>query len=207
MWHKLMFKIKRIGALILAAGLSSRMAGFKPLLLIEGKTLVEHAIGLFKSTGVTDIVTVVGHRSEDLVPVVEAASSRYVINENFKAGMFSSIQQGVRQLRTSCDAFFLLPVDIPVVRPATIHQLLHEFYKSPATLICYPQFQARRGHPPLIDCSLADRILAYDGQGGMRGFLRQYEDRALVVSVDDPFIRMDVDTQEDLSRLRRELIK
>ncbi|KPJ97870.1 MAG: hypothetical protein AMJ60_10060 [Desulfobacterales bacterium SG8_35] len=198
---------KRIGALILAAGFSSRMTGFKPLLEINGKTLAEHAIGLFQISGIAEIVTVLGYRSEDLIPLVNAASSRYVINDNYQAGMFSSIKQGVRQLRETCDAFFLLPVDIPFVRSATIRQLLDAFNKNPATLICYPVFQAKRGHPPLIACSLADRILAHGGQDGMRGFLRQYEDRALMVSVDDPFIRMDIDTNEDLSRIQNELQK
>jgi len=59
----------------------------------------------------------------------------------------------------------------------------------------------------LIDCNLANQIITYEGQGNILDFLRKFEDRALVVSVDDPFIRMDVDTEEDLSRLRKELIK
>jgi len=110
-------------------------------------------------------------------------------------------------LKEACDAFFLLPVDIPFVFSATILQLRDEFYKNSATLVCFPQFHARRGHPPLIDCCLGDEILAYDGKGGMREFLRKYEDRAVAVPVDDPFILMDIDTREDLSRLKKELRK
>ena len=183
------------------------MTGFKPLLDINGKSLLEHAISLFKTTGIDKIITVIGHRSEELIPVLESASVSYVINDAYQDGMFSSIQCGIRELRKSAGAFFLLPVDIPFVHSSTIEKLLERFKRDSTTLVCYPQFQARRGHPPLIDCSLAEQVLTYDGRDGMRGFLRQYEDRSIVVPVDDPFIRMDMDTQEDLSRLIKELKK
>ena len=52
-----------ISAIILAAGFSSRMERFKPLLRVGEKTLAEHAIALFKNAGIGDIVTVVGHLS------------------------------------------------------------------------------------------------------------------------------------------------
>jgi CTP:molybdopterin cytidylyltransferase MocA len=161
-------------------------------------------IGLFRNTGIDEIVTVIGHRSDDLIPFVEATSTCYVINDTYQNGMFSSIQQGVRKLKGACESFFLLPVDIPFVQPDTILQLLDEFNNDSAALVCYPQFNSRRGHPPLIDSRLADQILTYDGQDGMRGFLKQYKDHSIIVPVDDPFILMDIDTQEDLSSIIKE---
>jgi CTP:molybdopterin cytidylyltransferase MocA len=197
----------KISALILAAGLSSRIKEFKPLLKIDGKSIFEHAYGLFADSGIDDIVTVVGHRSCDLIPLVNVVSSRYVINDQYRDGMFSSIQKGVKELRGACDAFFLLPVDIPFVRPDTILQLLDEFNKDSTTLVCYPQFNARRGHPPLIDCRLAEQILTYDEKDGMRGFLKQYENCSRMVPVDDPFILLDIDTRKDLSIVKKEMLK
>ena len=191
-----------ISAIILAAGFSSRMKRFKPLLRIGEKTFAEHAIALFKRAGIGDIVTVVGHLSEKLIPVVKAASSRYVINDNYHDGMYSSIQTGVNALKHSCDAFFLLPVDIPFVLPTTIQRLANAFCKNSLSLVCYPQFQSRRGHPPLINSKLVDEILSYSGQGGLREFLRSYENQAISIPVEDPFIRLDADTPKDLSLLR-----
>lgn len=192
----------RTGALILAAGLSSRMGEFKPLLEIDGKSLVETAIELFRDAGVQEIVTVVGHRSESLIPVVESFASRWVVNEHYQEGMFSSIQKGVAELRGRCDVFFLLPVDIPCVRSSTVKQLLERYLENPSTLVCYPEFNARRGHPPLIAGSLIDQILTYVGDGGMRGLLRRHEGQAANVPVADPFVLLDIDTREDYSFLR-----
>ena len=198
---------QRIGALVLSAGFSSRMNEFKPLLELDGKTLLEHAIGLFKAAGIENITTVLGHRAEELPPILESASSTYVINENYQDGMFSSIQCGVRELRKTSDAFFLLPVDIPFVRPTTIRRLLEEFHNNTAAIVCYPQFRERRGHPPLINSSIADEILAYDGNGGMRELLGKYRDQAVMVTVDDPFTLMDIDTEKDFNLLQDELFK
>jgi len=183
------------------------MGEFKPLLKINGTLFIESALALFRKAGVKEIVTVIGYRSEELIPVLEVASSRYVVNGSYQNGMFSSIKKGAAELRERCDAFFLLPVDIPCVRIATVKQLLEKYYENPSTLVCYPQFESRRGHPPLIASSLIDHITAYTGEGGMRGLLRRFEDQAINVPVDDPFVRFDVDTKEDFFCLENEIGK
>lgn len=197
----------RTGALILAAGRSSRMGEFKPLLEIDGTSLLEHALALFRNTGVDEIITVIGYRSETLIPIIDRAACRYVVNENYQNGMLSSIQKGVAELKDKCDVFFLLPADIPCVRTATVRQLLERYYENSSALVCYPQFDARRGHPPLIAGSLIDHIISYAGEGGMRGLLRRYEDQAINVPVADPFLLLDVDTKQDFFRLENELKK
>ena len=195
-----------ISAIILAAGFSTRMKRFKPLLRIGEKTFAEHAITLFKKSGIGDVVTVVGHLSEKLIPVVKAASSRYVINDYYENGMFSSIQTGVKALHLPCDAFFLLPVDIPLVLPTTVRQLSDAFRKNSLSMVCYPQFQSKRGHPPLVNGQLIDPILSYGGQGGLRKFLRNHENKAVSIPVVDPFIRLDADTPKDLLLLREMML-
>jgi CTP:molybdopterin cytidylyltransferase MocA len=188
-------------AIILAAGFSSRMERFKPLIRIGGKSFIEHAIALFHTAGIEEIVTVVGHRAPEVIPVVQAAASRCVINATYTNGMYASIQAGVEALKHPGDAFFLLPVDIPLVRPATIQQLAVAFEQHRAPLVCYPLFQSRRGHPPLINSQLMDALLRHDGQGGLREFLRGYENQAISIPVEDPFILLDADTPQDLLRL------
>ena len=181
------------------------MKRFKPLLRIGEKTFTEHAIELFQKADIGDIVTVVGHLSEKLIPVVKAAASRYVINDHYHDGMYSSIQTGVKALNHPCDAFFLLPVDIPFVLPSTVRQLSDAFSKNSLAMVCYPQFQSRRGHPPLINSELIDEILSYSGQGGLRKLLRRHENQAVSIPVEDPFIRLDADTPKDLALLREKM--
>jgi CTP:molybdopterin cytidylyltransferase MocA len=193
-------------AIILAAGFSSRMAAFKPLIRIAGKTFVEHAIALFHTAGIEDIVTVVGHRAPEVLPVVRGAGSRGVVNAHYADGMYSSIRTGLRALKYPGDAFFLLPVDIPLVRPDTVRRLAAGFNQHRAPLVSYPLFQSQRGHPPLISTRLIDALLRYDGQGGLRAFLRAYDRQAISIPVEDPFIRQDADTPQDLLRLEEAML-
>jgi CTP:molybdopterin cytidylyltransferase MocA len=190
-------------AIILAAGFSSRMGAFKPLLRIGGKTFIEHAISLFRTSGIEEIVTVVGHRAQEVLPVIQATASRHVLNENFADGMYVSVQTGVKALKHPGDAFFLLPVDIPLVRPATIRQLTVGFEQHRAPPVCYPLFQSKRGHPPLISARLIGPLLNYAGTGGLREFIRGYEKQSRSIPVEDPFIRLDADTPQDLLRLKQ----
>lgn len=188
-------------AIILAAGYSSRMGDFKPLMRLNGRTLVEHTVELFRSAGIRDVAVVLGHRAEEILPVVHGLEARSIMNKHYVEGMFSSVRAGVAVLPPDCPAFFMLPVDIPTVSVRTVGSLIAAF-SSHVPLIAYPVHNGRRGHPPLISTELVPRLLEWDGDGGLRGFLRCYEDRAMNVQADDTFILHDVDTPEDFERLK-----
>jgi CTP:molybdopterin cytidylyltransferase MocA len=193
-------------ALVPAAGESSRMTALKPLVEIGRQTLVEHAVHFFQGAGVHEVVVVVGHRGEEIISFLDGTGCRTVINPDYHEGMLSSIQAGARELRGRCDAFFVLPVDIPLVRPMTIRRLMERFVDQSA-LVCHPVSIEGRGHPPLIDGSLIDELLVWQGEGGLKVFLEQYADRSVDVPVADAWIRRDLDTDEDLNLLRRDFEK
>jgi CTP:molybdopterin cytidylyltransferase MocA len=132
-------QVKRIAAIILAAGYSSRMGTLKPLLKIGDKTILERAIRLFRELGVEDVIVVVGHGAEHIIPLVHDCGAREVMNAQFKHGMFSSVQAGVNALMPASEAFFVLPVDIPLVRSQTIRDLL-EAYRGGKSKIVVPCF-------------------------------------------------------------------
>jgi len=195
-----------IGALILAAGFSSRMGSFKPLVEIGGKSFVERNIELFSQSGVSKIITVAGYKAEDLKKVIADTPSQCVINENYTEGMFSSIRKGAEILHHNCDGFFLLPVDIPLVSSTTLENLLHTFF-SVSCRICYPVYSGRRGHPPLIHADLIPQILSFRGDGGLRKLLHEYDQAVIDVEVEDPFILRDIDTKEDYDAVAKMITK
>ncbi len=193
-------KPQKVTAVILVAGFSSRMKDFKPLLLLGGMTILERAIRLFHQNGISDTQVVVGHRSEDLIPLLQSCGARWVVNESYREGMFSSVIAGISRLEVDREAFFLLPMDIPLVRPRTIRDLLKTYPKA-GEHILYPTFQGRRGHPPLIAAAFAQEIRLWKGEGGLRSFLGQYETQSLEVEVADEYILRDVDTAMDYQEL------
>jgi molybdenum cofactor cytidylyltransferase len=186
-------------ALILCAGRSSRMGAFKPLLPLGEETLLERVIRLFREAGIADVTAVLGHRAECAMPVLERHGVRPALNDRYDEGMFSSVKAGVATLDRSCRAFFLLPADIPLVRPETLKALMDAFREGTAD-ICRPCFRGRHGHPPLISSALIPAIAEFDGTGGLRALLARYCGRTADISVEDPGILLDLDGHDDYER-------
>jgi molybdenum cofactor cytidylyltransferase len=184
-----------ITAFILAAGYSSRMGRLKPLLPLGPVTALERSVQLFRGVGIEDVRVVIGYRAEDITPLLRRLNVRWVVNERFREGMLSSVKAGITSLEPSKRAFFLLPVDIPLVRSGSVTDLLSA-YEEQASDVLYPCFFGKRGHPPLISAALRAGIPAWNGEGGLRSFLQQSRFRSLDVEVADEHILLDMDSPE-----------
>lgn len=187
---------KRLVAFILAAGFSSRMGKFKPLLPLGDTFVLERAVAMFRNAGIKDIRVVTGYRAFKLEPVLRELGVRGIKNSRFEEGMFSSVQAAVQTLDAAVDAFFILPVDIPLVRSTTVYALIETFHKRDPDVV-YPCFLAERGHPPLIAGHLANDILRWSGNGGLKAFLARWETGAVEVAVPDENVLLDMDQEED----------
>lgn len=190
----------RFGAVIPAAGLSSRMGAFKPLLPFGGRTVIEAAVSSVMPF-VATAVAVVGYRGDELS---EALSGRFgerltiVENPDYAAtDMLRSVQLGLKALG-ECDAFFLLPADMPLIAP-TVYEALMGAYDASCDVI-YPAFDGRRGHPPLIASSLIPAILSFEGDGGLRAILSNCNTKTVAIS--DSGILTDLDTPKDYEKSR-----
>jgi len=190
-----------LGALILAAGCSSRMGELKALLPLGGCTVLEQCVALFRDCGIEDVVVVTGHRADEVGAVARAAGARVAHNPNYADGMFGSIRAGVDHMAGQGVGFFLLPVDIPLLRRGTVSLLARSFAEAPAR-ICYPVFAGLRGHPPLLHVDCIPAILEERAPvGGLRTLLTEIETeqpaQVREVQVADANIHVDLDTPEE----------
>lgn len=187
-------------AIILAAGYSSRMGEFKPLLELSGLAAIDRVIRLYQTVGVTDIHVVTGFRSTTIEAAVQRRAVHLVHNPDHDTGMFSSVLAGVSALPAAAPAFFVHPVDIPLVRSHTLRVLL-ETGRTHFPAIAYPTFDDHRGHPPLIRGDLRQIVLSHDGEGGLRALLERFNDQAVDIPVADNGVLLDMDTPDDYARL------
>jgi CTP:molybdopterin cytidylyltransferase MocA len=178
------------------------MGRFKPLLPLGTTTVLQRVISIFQTAGVEDIRVITGHRADDIEPFATVMGVKTIFNADFKNGMFSSVQTGVQSLSPERSAFFVLPVDIPLVAPATVKGLLAA-WEANRPVVAYPIFQGRRGHPPLISMGIRDHILNWSGHQGLRGALEALEDPGLEVETDDRYILMDMDRPEDYEQIQQ----
>lgn len=188
-------------ALILAAGFSSRMGNLKALLPLGPSTLLEQAVHRFGAAGIDDIRVVLGHRAEEMAPILRRIGIRTLLNPHYQRGMLSSVLTGVESLESGVEAFFVLPVDIPLVKPASI-ELLLDVFREQRPAVVYPRLDGLRGHPPLISTACLAEPPAWDHPGGLKAFLDRFEGEALDVDVVDEGILLDCDTPAEYAEVQ-----
>ncbi|WP_263833125.1 DVU_1551 family NTP transferase [Sulfurospirillum oryzae] len=190
-----------IAVLIIAAGYSSRMHDFKPLLPLGQTSALKRLIQTYKAHGITHIYVVVGHRQDEIREALKDDDVSIVYNEDYDKGMFSSIQKGLSVIDETLSAFYMQPVDIPLIKVGSLERL-YEAYACEGKGVIYPTFLGRKGHPPLIDMKYKELILASSGEGGLKRVLEAFKDDALHVNVCEQSVLMDMDTPEDYKALK-----
>ena len=117
------------GALILAAGMSTRMKGFKPLLDFHGRTMIGQVIHNFQKAGAAPIILVLGYRGDDIKDSLAGEPVIFVRNENYASSqMFDSVKIGLRKAAGVCDRVLIAPCDAPLIRPEVIRRVMESEY-------------------------------------------------------------------------------
>lgn len=195
-----------IPAVILAAGLSTRMGRPKPLLaLSHGDTFITRLVKSFLDAGVDDVVVVLGHEADAVAKnlLESGLAVRLVINEAYQSGQLSSLLRGLNAIdRPGVAAMLLTLVDVPLVSPATIRAIV-ERYKTTHAPIVRPVRGEEHGHPVLIDRSLFPLLRAADPGAGVKPIVRGHVSPAGDVMVDDEGAFFDIDTPEAYQRAAR----
>lgn len=175
-------------AIVLAAGKSSRLPGFKPLLPLNNKTIIEQTVLSFYNS-CSKIVVVCGYRHNDIAKILsEYAKVELVINKNYVSGMFGSVIEGVKKI--SSERFFILPADMPLIKEDTIKKLLESYSE-----ILIPSCNGKKGHPVLLNRKLIPELLSDKTVLSLKDFIQNRT--FTVMEVDDEGILFDIDTEED----------
>ena len=197
----------QFGAVIVAAGMSSRMGDFKPMLNIGSISIAQRIVATLRQVGVTRIVMVTGYNARELERHLANNGLVFLRNDQYRTTqMFDSAKIGLEYMKDKCDAILFTPVDIPLFTAATVSGLM----ASGASLVC-PVCGGKRGHPILIGSELVDTILLYCGEGGLGGAIEHCGTEMTELSVEDSGILHDADTPDDymtlLSHHNRQLVR
>lgn len=185
-------------AIVLAAGYSSRANAFKMILPLGQRTVLEQTISKFEGI-CSRVIVVAGFQAKIIEEEMAGISSKnaysfqmkFVYNENFNQGMFSSIQKGVCEVNAS--AFLITPGDCPLVKKETV-QLIAEQEGD----VVIPSFHYKGGHPIKLSNEVKQKIIKTNPESNLREVLNGYEKKYM--NVDDPGVLLDVDTPEDYQK-------
>ncbi len=197
--------------IMVAAGESSRMGEWKLMLPYRGSTIFSAALSSARRA-CSGLIVVSGYRSAELRQYIESLGYGDVLlteNKEYRKGMFSSIQCGIRLLRTLVEEdgrdgsaltepprFFISLADMP--------RIDEQEYRSLASIatdadVVRPVRHGVPAHPVLCRYPVAGTILAEPAESAMKHVLAQH--RVLEVPAADDTLLFDVDTPESYRRL------
>lgn len=185
------------GAIILAAGLSTRMRQNKVLLpWRDGRPIVAHVAAQYANAGIDPVVVVTGRDASEVRAAVADLPVRCIHNPEFASGeMLSSLKVGLGALPDGLAATFIQPADMPLVPQAVIRELADA--REPGWNVA-PRFEGQRGHPVLLDRDYWQAMLALPADARPRDVLRG--SRLRLVDVEDAGVLLDLDTREAYER-------
>ncbi len=185
-----------ITAVVLAAGRSERMGRPKMLLPFGRRTLIETVLAGVLKSRVDEVVVVVGAHREAIEPVVSKLGLRTVFNEDFDAGMLSSVVRGLSEVPAATEAVLVVLGDHPYPPASVIDRLISARERTGKGIVL-PLHRGRRGHPVLIDLRYRERVTALDPSVGLRQLMRDHPDDVLEVPVRTPAVLADIDRPAD----------
>jgi molybdenum cofactor cytidylyltransferase len=190
-----------IGAVILAAGESSRLGQPKQLIQFRGKTLVRRIVDAAREAGCSPKVVVIGSDKDKVARELEQTNALLVENVNWQNGMGTSIRSAVQHLidiAPNVEAIVLLVCDQPFVDSRTIEQLIALREKTKKAVVA-SSYAGTLGVPALFDRSCAEELLGLDDADGAKSIILSNHDR--VAEFPFPQGKIDIDTFADYERL------
>jgi molybdenum cofactor cytidylyltransferase len=196
--------MKKISAIILAAGTSSRMGFLKQTANIKGKSLLELVLDKVRKFPFHEIIIVLGYKHEEVMKTLKLEYEKVVINEEYEKGMSSSLKKGVLNISKDSEAFAIFLADMPLIKEESIEKVINEFNER-SCLIVAPIFNKVIGHPVIFHKNLIPEIINLEGDIGAKKVIEKYKDEASFIEIDDEGVLIDIDAPKDLEEVLKKL--
>jgi molybdenum cofactor cytidylyltransferase len=192
---------RRVGIIILAAGMSSRMGTSKVLLKWGRHTVIEAIVNMLVPFRLPEIVVVTGHKAGDVSKTLRNSPVKTVFNPQYKEGeMLSSLQVGLQAMSNDIDACLILLGDQPHLKAKLVRQVLNYYAEGRGSIIA-PCYHDQRGHPILIQRRHWPDILALPFGSAPREVINR--NPVYTFAVDNDSILRDIDTPEQYAAEKR----
>ena len=193
--------MQKIGAVILAAGESSRFGRPKQLVQFRGKSLVRRAVNAAKDANCSAIVVVLGSKRAQIERELKETDAIVAENQDWRRGMGSSIRVGVEgavNQAPDIEAIVLLTCDQPFVKTDTIKCLIAMREKTKKAIVA-SSYSQTLGVPALFDRSCFQELLALDDETGAKTIILSNRERVAELLFSEG--KIDIDTAADYEKL------
>ncbi|KYG82323.1 nucleotidyltransferase family protein [Roseivirga echinicomitans] len=187
-------------AIVLAAGLSSRMKGGHKLLMpMEGKTIFERSLKSITEANFSEIIVVLGNEAEKIENLIPKDNRlRTLMNPTFEQGMTSSIQVGVTE--ATSDVYVICLADMPFLTAADYNQLMNRFREENGKNILVPLYIGQKGNPVFFASDYQKEILEHTDPNGCNQMVKLNSEKVDFFETNNLRFTLDIDTQTDLDK-------
>jgi molybdenum cofactor cytidylyltransferase len=192
---------RRVAAVVLAAGASSRLGVPKQLIEFRGEPLVRRAARAASEAGASPVIVVLGADAGIVSKAFSDLSSAVTVtNERWRDGLASSLATGIREaqrLDARCDGVLVNTADQPLIDGPALRRLLDAF-DGGASLVA-AEYSGTIGVPAVIGREHFEALLALEGDAGAGRWLRGKGDEVCRIPMAEA--AMDIDTAPDAAML------
>jgi molybdenum cofactor cytidylyltransferase len=194
--------LPRIAAIVLAAGLSSRMGSNKLLAMVGGKPLVRHAVEAALASAAQQVIVVTGNGANEVKRAIAPLAPLFVENPDYSSGLSSSLKCGLGHVPADCDGALVLLGDMPGVSASLLDKLIAAFDPAEGRAICVASRHGKRGNPVLWARRFFPDMQALEGDVGARHLIGQNAELVCEVEAEDDGPLTDIDTPQMLAEYR-----
>ena len=195
---------RRLAAIVLAAGRSTRMAPVNKLLVADekGAPMVARVVDNVLASQARPVIVVTGHERERVEQALAGKAVRFVHAPAYAEGLSASLKAGLAALPEEADGFFVCLGDMPLVSAPILDRLAAQFDPEENRAIVMPSFRGKPGNPVLWSREFIPEMMAISGDVGARHVAQQHADRAVEIEMEDDAVLRDFDTADALNGVR-----
>ena len=185
----------KIGAVVLAAGASSRMNEIKQLLPWKETNLLNHVIAQLKNSDAAHIYVVLGANQDEILSELNTANITILTNEDWPSGMGTSISVAaayIDGISAKYDGLLLTTSDQPLIELNTYNKLINSSIIHDRIVAC--SYAKGFGIPAVFGKAYLTELKSLGQDSGAKSVIKNHLDH--LVLIDDPLAEFDLDTKE-----------
>ncbi len=194
-----------IKAILLAAGKSKRLKSENKLIKkFKKKALINHSLLALVKSKVDKVIIVLGYQNKEVRKVVKKNKKNiFVLNKNFKLGMSSSINTGLKKISKKDKGFIIVQSDMPFIKTSDINKIYNSISKKRHLVHALKfktlKFKNKIGNPIGFDSSVLNKFKRMKGDVGAKFMVKRLKNNTNFIKVLNKRVFKDLDLRKDFN--------
>ena len=190
----------KINLILLAAGNSDRFKGNKLLTKVNDKPMYMNVVEKILKLDFRFNKIILVTQYEEIKAELIEQPIQVVMNKNSELGISHSIKLGISD-DMEADAYMFMVCDQPFILLESMEKLIDRFMKSNKGMACV-QYEGKLGNPTIFSRKYTKELLSLNGDVGGKSIIKKHLDDLEKVEISHKVELMDIDTREELEKLR-----